>query len=104
MGENGARRSPDDISVRAPSLRIFLWVMRMTPDEIKICTSLGSVTFIPGIGAKRLAKNMADMAARNPGYELTERQRAAVLDIAIKFRRQLPADVVALARRLKGEA
>jgi hypothetical protein len=44
------------------------------------------------------------MAINHPHHELTERQRAAIIDIAIKYRRQIPVAVVDLARSLKGEA
>lgn len=76
----------------------------MTPDEITIAKALPSIVFVPGIRAKSLARDLAAMAIHFPNVKLTARQRAAMLDIAITYRRQLPDEIVALARSLRGEA
>lgn len=75
----------------------------MTPDQIKILTALSRATFFPGSTTKRLVQNLAGIAERNPDHKLTDKQHAAIVDIAIKYRRQIPADVVAIARELKGD-
>lgn len=76
----------------------------MTADEINICRAFNCVTFPIGTNAKRLALNMADQAEMRPEAKLTPRQRAAILEIAIRFRRQIPGEIVELAKKLKAEA
>lgn len=76
----------------------------MTADEIKICRAFSGVVFVPGSRTKRLALDLARDAEINPTYALSERQRAVVLSIAIRYRRQLPGEIVDLAKTLKGAA
>ena len=78
-------------------------VQQVTSDEITIAKAIGAVTFVPGIPAKRLARQLCHQAEANPSYELTQKQREAMLSICVRFRRQVPAGVVELARRLRGE-
>jgi len=75
----------------------------VTPDEIKIATAFYAVTFPPSTKTKSLAASLARMATDRPDHELSVRQRAALLDIAIKYCRQIPVELVDLARTLKGE-
>lgn len=73
----------------------------MTADEQRIVRELSRVTFPPAAGAKALVRSLnavPDMAA----YQLTEKQRAAVLSIACRFRRQITQPVYELAKRLQG--
>lgn len=70
----------------------------MTDAGRAIARALARVTFAPGIGAKRFARDMAALAEHKPEHELTPRQRKYLLEVAVKFRRQIPRDLVALAR------
>lgn len=76
----------------------------MTEDQIKICRAFKNVTFPPGTRTKRMALDLARDTDAAPMFELSPRQHEVILNIAIKYRRQLPADVVALALKLRGEA
>lgn len=76
----------------------------MAEDERTIARALRGVTFCPGIATKRFARNMADAAERADAPALTTKQRAALISVAIRFRRQVPADVVALARAMQAAA
>lgn len=69
----------------------------MTESERTIAAALNRCTFCPGIGTKRFAREMAYTADHSPNFELTPNQRKYLLEAAVKFRRQIPADVVALA-------
>lgn len=74
----------------------------MTADEAEILLALRGVTFAPGTSSKRLVRDLSAVAAgpNRDEYALTEKQRAAVLSIAIRFRRQLSPEVVATAKWL----
>lgn len=64
----------------------------------------GKVTYPPGIGTKRFARDMAWLALMNPATVLTPKQARYLRQVVVRFWRQVPADVVALARReLAGE-
>lgn len=77
----------------------------MTSDEITIAKAIGGVTFVPGIPAKRLARQLCHQAEANPSYELTPKQREAMLSICVRFRRQIwPPELVDLARQMQGGA
>lgn len=71
----------------------------MTHSQQMLARAINQVTYCPGIGTKRFARDMAELAQRKPDHELTPRQVKYMAEVAIKFRRQIPADVVALARR-----
>ena len=71
----------------------------MTPDEIRIVDALTHCSFCPGSSPKRFVRQMA---ARDQGCALTERQRAYLWAIAWSWRRQLPNVLVDLARRYSG--
>jgi hypothetical protein len=70
----------------------------MTTDEIQMAKALNQCTFVPGIGTKRFARNMAALAEHNPGAELTEKQKAYLCEAVIRFRRQIAPEIVLLAR------
>jgi len=71
----------------------------MTEDEIQIAEALARCSFLPGSGPKRFVRQMADRDRNRP---LSDRQRAYLWAIAWSWRRQLPADLVALARKYTG--
>lgn len=75
----------------------------MTDSERLIARAIGNVTFCPGIGTKRFARDMAWMAEHNPLNPLTPKQAKYLCEVAIKFRRQVPADIVEVARRALAE-
>lgn len=59
------------------------------------------VTYCPGIGTKRFAREMAFAAELpEPGPELTLRQRRLLLEVAIRYRRQINPLVVQLAQQM----
>jgi len=59
------------------------------------------VTYCPGIGTKRFAREMAFAAEQpEPGPELTPRQRSYLLQVAVRYRRQLNPLMVQLAQQM----
>ena len=70
----------------------------MTPAQISMATALARVTFPPGVGTKRFARDMADLATQKPDQVLTLRQAQYLAEACVRYRRQLPREVVALAR------
>ena len=81
-----------DILVPAPPPTL----LGMAPDEIRIAEALARCSFVPGSSPKRFARQIA---ARGHAKPLSDRQRAYLWAIAWSWRRQLPADLVALARK-----
>jgi hypothetical protein len=76
----------------------------MTTDEIILATALFEyVTFQPGSYDKRFARNMSGHASETPDDPITERQHVLLLQQCVRYRRQLPADIVRLAQRLQIE-
>ena len=71
----------------------------MTPDEIQIAEALAGCSFAPGTTPKRFVRQMAVRDRQKP---LTERQRAYLWAIAWSWHRQLPRDLVELARERSG--
>lgn len=72
----------------------------MTDAEQQIALALGRCTFIPGCWDKSFCHAMATRAARADHADLSERQRDNLLRMAHKYRRQLSAEVIELARGL----
>lgn len=70
----------------------------MTPEQISMATALARVTMRPAIATKRFARDMADLATQQPDQPLTQRQAQYLAEAVVRYRRQIPADVVALAR------
>lgn len=56
------------------------------------------VTYLPGIGTKRFARDMAWNAEHQPQRELSPKQALYLRQIVVRYRRQIAADVVRLAR------
>lgn len=69
----------------------------MTENEKTIARALGACTFPPGIATKRFAKDMAACAVQEQRFDLSPAQRRYLLTAAVRYRRQIPAEVVALA-------
>ena len=76
----------------------------MTDAQRRMAVSLSLCTFVPGIPTKRFARDMAFAAVHSPDVQLTEKQDKYLREAVIKFRRQIPADVVALAVIAKAAA
>lgn len=64
----------------------------------------GMVTYPPATGTKRFARDMARLAELSPAAVLTARQGLYLRRVVVRFRRQIPADIVALAQRELAEA
>lgn len=75
----------------------------MTPDQITMVTHLARCTFVPGTGTKRFAQDMAYRAEHMAGKPITGGQAEYLRTAVIRFRRQIPDDVVELARSLESE-
>lgn len=70
----------------------------MTPAQISMATALARVTFTPASNTKRFARDMADLATQKPDHPLTQRQAQYLAEAVVRYRRQIAADIVALAR------
>jgi hypothetical protein len=73
----------------------------MTKDQITLATHLARCIFPPGTATKRFAKDIAFRAGLFEPKPLTEKQAEYLRTAVIRFRRQIPCDVVALARSLE---
>ncbi|RYF74078.1 MAG: hypothetical protein EOO29_25790 [Comamonadaceae bacterium] len=69
----------------------------MTDNEKTIARALGACCFTPGHATKRFAKDMATCATQEQPYQMSPAQRRYLLTAAVRYRRQIPAEVVALA-------
>ena len=76
----------------------------MTDNEIRIVRALKDVNFFPGSKSKSLVRSLNAQADSRPEKELTPAQRAAVLSIAVRFRRQVDPAIVDLAESEGGAA
>lgn len=70
-------------------------------DEIRIIRALASVTFPPGSISKRMVRDLNARIDYMPDAKLTVSQRAAILSITVRFRRQIPTEITDLARSLQ---
>lgn len=75
----------------------------MTDNERMVARAIGLVTYCPGIGTKRFAREMAWAAEHNRDLHLTPKQRGYLLDVAQRYRRQIPEDIRTLATRMRDE-
>lgn len=57
------------------------------------------VVYVPGIGTKRFARDMATLERLSPAAVLSPKQARYLRQVVVRFRRQIPADIVELARR-----
>lgn len=65
----------------------------MTEREIAICLALERVTFLPAHPHKRFARDMAAMARNAADKPLSEKQRKYLVNLAWRYRRQMPAEL-----------
>lgn len=68
----------------------------MTPEQIQIALALRGVVFPPATNVKRFAESMIYLAQHRPAAELSPKQAVFLKNLAWKYRRQLPADIVRL--------
>lgn len=55
------------------------------------------VTYPPGVNTKRFARDMAWNAEHQPQRALSPKQALYLRQIVVRYRRQIPADIVRLA-------
>ncbi len=72
----------------------------MTPEYAKIIRALSSCSFLPGSWEKNFVRKMDAKRYDDNACCLSDRQRKTVRDLAQKYRRQLSAEIVALAAAL----
>lgn len=72
----------------------------MTEDEKRMAIALNGCTFVPGIGTKRFARQMARAALLDESPELTPKQREYLRKAVIRFRRQIDSEIVRIAVRM----
>ena len=70
----------------------------MTGNEKTIARALAACTFTPGNATKRFAQDMARAATQEQPFDLTPAQRRYLLTATVRYRRQIPAEVVAMAQ------
>ena len=76
----------------------------MTADELLIARSFRAVKFgMAGTRTHKLAMNLCLMAENRPTSNLTNKQHAAMLRIATRFRRQIAPETLALVAKLKAQ-
>lgn len=75
----------------------------MTEDQKTMARALVRCTFVPGIGTKRFAQDMAHLADYSPEREITPRQAEYLRTAVIRFHRQIPQEVVDLAKSLEAQ-
>jgi hypothetical protein len=60
----------------------------------RVAAALGHCSFLPGSWDKRFARDLAAAAGSDPEPEFSEAQRAHLLRLAHKYRRQLGAQIL----------
>lgn len=70
----------------------------MSADERTMAIALGAVTMIPGLPSKRFARDLA--ATAESFGTITEKQASALRSLVVRYRRQIPVAIVALAGHL----
>lgn len=73
----------------------------MTEDEKAMALAIEppNVSYVPGIPTKRFARDIA-AEARSESPHITPSQASYLRAVVVRFRRQIPAYVVALARQV----
>lgn len=66
----------------------------MTPDEKLWALALAKCSFVPGIGVKRFARQMAEVVESGRDYTLSPKQREFLRTAVIRYRRQIDSAVV----------
>lgn len=75
----------------------------MTDLERKAIHALANCSFLPGTFDKRIARQWAEKANKNPDEPLTEKGRRMLFILCHKYRRQISNnEVLAEAARVKG--
>jgi len=74
----------------------------MTPEQISMARALARVTFPPNLPGKRFALDMAAQANLQPKATLTDKQADFLAELVIRYRRQIPNDIVELAKAARG--
>ena len=74
----------------------------MTENEKTMARALAACCFVPGVGTKRFAKDMAARAALDAPRELTPAQQHYLCTAVVRYRRQIDPAVVELAREELG--
>lgn len=69
----------------------------MTPDQRDMAMALAACVMCPGIGTKRFARQMAERAHYAPDKPITEPQAKYLAEAVIRYRKQIPQQVVLLA-------
>jgi hypothetical protein len=72
----------------------------MTDNERMFARAIapGMVVYAPGIGTKRFARDMATLERLSPAAVLSPKQAIYLRQVVVRFRRQIPADIVRIAR------
>lgn len=70
----------------------------MTDHEIALAKALAACSYLPGSPDKRFAHTMAAAATNTPGIALSVKQQAYLQRMAWRYRRQLPAALVPVAK------
>ena len=65
-----------------------------------IAKALARCTYVPGCWDKRFARATAALADANPDWSFTNLQRASLIRLAHRYRRQVATEVVMLAEDL----
>lgn len=72
----------------------------MTPLEFEAARALMACRWLPGMPAKRYIRQLLHAHRVEPETRLTDEQAAYLWACVIRYRRQLPGDLVAVARQL----
>ena len=75
----------------------------MTPKQIAIAKCLGRCSLPLAAGMKSFVRNMAYRAEHSPGEEISDKQDTYLHAVAYRFRRQLPADLLAEDEQPRGK-
>jgi hypothetical protein len=69
----------------------------MTPPETQIALALANCSFLPATWDKRFCRGLGEQARNKPDHPLSEAQRAHLLRLSHKYRRQLPTKIIMAA-------
>jgi hypothetical protein len=75
----------------------------MTPEQQTMAKALNQCALWPGTNTRRFAADMAHLAEHDPGREITPKQAEFLRTAVIRYRRQIPRDVVEIAKSLAPE-
>ena len=69
-------------------------------DYAQVATALGACSYLPGSWDKQFARHVAVRAKHGSDADFSERERAILLELAHKYRRQLSGSILTLAQSL----